>query len=76
VHGNVWEWVADCYVGDAYKAHRIYPEMVGNWQDSCVRALRGGSWYDLPKFLRSASRYWQKSDYRNSKIGFRVARTL
>jgi len=76
VHGNVWEWVADCYKGDAYKTHKNYPTMIGSWQDSCDRVLRGGSWVDYPGDLRSAVRYGLNPDYRDLDVGFRVARTL
>ena len=34
--------------------------------------VRGGSWYDLPRILRSAYRYWYTSDYRYFDIGFRL----
>jgi formylglycine-generating enzyme required for sulfatase activity len=74
--GNVWEWVADCYQGDAYKTHEDYPVMVGSWQDSCDRVLRGGSWYDGPRRLRSAHRIRDEPVSRYYNVGFRVARTL
>jgi formylglycine-generating enzyme required for sulfatase activity len=76
VHGNVWEWVADCYEEDAYKTHGFYPAMVGSWQQSCNRVLRGGSWYSNPWSLRSADRSRKSPGYRNDNVGFRVARTL
>jgi formylglycine-generating enzyme required for sulfatase activity len=76
VHGNVWEWVADCYEWDAYRTHENYPAMVGNLQDSCVRVVRGGSWGSLPGLLRSADRDWLGPDARSDGEGFRVARTL
>ena len=53
IHGNVYEWVSDCYDSDAYGIHETYPEMVGNWHVSCRRVLRGGSWDVKPKDLRS-----------------------
>ena len=74
--GNVWEWVADCYEEDAYETHEDYPAMVGSWLDSCYRVLRGGSWYSIPRYLRSAYRGWDPPDVRNNYVGFRVARTL
>ena len=76
VHGNVWEWVSDCYDEDAYETHGSYPEMVGSWHDSCNRVVRGGSWISFPGILRSADRYWYSPTVRGDNLGFRVARTV
>jgi formylglycine-generating enzyme required for sulfatase activity len=76
VHGNVWEWVSDCYHRDAYETHDDYPAMVGSWQDSCNRVLRGGSWHDKPRYLRAANRTKYDASARLATYGFRVARTL
>lgn len=76
VHGNVWEWVADCYDDNAYKTHNSYPAKAGNWQDTCFRVLRGGSWVNDPRGLRSANRIRVNPVNRNNHVGFRVARTL
>ena len=62
MHGNVWEWVEDCYHA--------------NYCSGGLRVLRGGSWYDVPAYLRSAFRNWNTPDYRFSSFGFRLARTL
>jgi formylglycine-generating enzyme required for sulfatase activity len=71
--GNVWEWVEDCY-HDNYEdaptdgAPRLDGECTG-------RVLRGGSWNDEPKVVRSASRDWKNPGTSSrSTIGFRVAR--
>ena len=78
MHGNVSEWVADCYREDAYRTHGEYPEMAGTWDDSGYRVLRGGSWASYPRLLRSASRNWFSYDFlvRFDSDGFRVVRTL
>ena len=76
VHGNVWELVSDCYDKNAYRTHKSYPEMVGDWHDSCIRVVRGGSWYGVPRDLRSASRSRISPTSRDSNLGFRVARTV
>jgi len=76
VHGNIGEWVADCYDKHAYQTHKGYPEMAGSWQESCLRVLRGGSWDSAPGVLRSASRSGDAAYLRNRLVGFRVARTL
>ena len=74
MHGNVWEWVEDCW-NDSYEDA---PTDGSAWTrgDSGRRVLRGGSWDYLPGFLRSASRGRENSSVRNHLIGFRVARTL
>ena len=75
VHGNVSEWVEDCW-------HRSYagaPADGRAWTvggDCGRRVLRGGSWYYDPRYLRSAYRSGNPSGYRFNGAGFRVARTL
>ena len=76
LHGNVWEWVEDCWSGNYLGA----PADGSAWEsgDCSRRVLRGGSWDSLPRYLRSAcrDRYRIGSGYRSIFIGFRVARTL
>jgi len=58
MHGNVWEWVEDCY----NKTYRSAPtDGSPRTTGSCShRVLRGGSWLDYPGFLRSAIRDWME----------------
>ena len=75
VHGNVWEWVEDCWHGNYGGA----PSDGGAWTSggNCDRrVLRGGSWNDGPRYLRAANRFANWTGYRSNYIGFRVARTL
>ncbi len=74
MHGNVYEWVQDCWNGNYDGA----PRDGRAWEsgDCSLRVLRGGSWYHLPGDLRSASRPWNFAGSRNLSYGFRVARTL
>jgi formylglycine-generating enzyme required for sulfatase activity len=72
--GNVWEWVRDCYV-DSYEGAPTdgTPREVS---DTCeYRVLRGGSWFNIPRGVRSANREGGAPDYRSDGIGFRLART-
>ena len=55
MHGNVWEWVEDCWHGNyewASSDGRAW--MTGG--DCDRRVLRGGSWNLEPRYLRSADR--------------------
>ena len=74
MHGNVWEWVEDCWNGSYAGA----PEDGGPWlKGNCaVRVLRGGAWISPPRNLRAAYRFRLSATNRTSFAGFRVARTL
>ena len=74
VHGNVWEWVQDCW-NDGYRGA---PSDGSAWErgDCSRRVLRGGSWNSEPRDLRSANRVGSYPGLRLNFIGFRVARTL
>ena len=76
--GNVWQWTADCW-------HRSYagaPADGRPWSEpGCAKhVLRGGSWDNVPVFIRSAARSGGENDggeYDYSSLaGFRVARDL
>ena len=73
VHGNVWEWVQDCYgsYGNAPSDGRA-----SEGGDCSVRVSRGGSWDYDPRDLRSAYRGGNDSGLRSDISGFRVVRTL
>jgi formylglycine-generating enzyme required for sulfatase activity len=74
MHGNVWEWVQDCYLPDYRKAPSdgsAAPETL-----NCPRVIRDGSGVDIPKSLRAAERYSNTTEYRNGNLGLRVARDL
>jgi formylglycine-generating enzyme required for sulfatase activity len=72
--GNVWQWVQDCN-HDNYNGA---PTDGSAWTigDCGRRVVRGGSWGNVPQYLRSASRDWYGATDRDFHIGFRLGRTL
>lgn len=75
VHGNVWEWVEDCW----HASYSAAPADGSAWTaggDCGARVLRGGSWSNEPGVLRSAFRFHYSSEQRSGDFGFRVARSL
>lgn len=70
--GNVWEWLADCWHANYQGA----PEDGSAWESGCtynIRLLRGGSWNNKVRYVRSAFLYWNLPDNRNDYQGFRLA---
>ncbi len=71
MHGNVWEWVEDCW-NDAYNNAKSNNN--ANLSGNCARrVLRGGSWISKPRNLRSAIRDRNTATYRGINVGFRLA---
>jgi formylglycine-generating enzyme required for sulfatase activity len=74
MHGNVWEWVEDCWHGSYSGA----PTDGSAWTTGCNgkgRVLRGGSWVNAPAGLLSAGRFKYAPDYGGGSFGLRLART-
>jgi formylglycine-generating enzyme required for sulfatase activity len=76
--GNAWQWTLDCWHPNYMGA----PRDGSAWTEKgCTKyVIRGGSWDNVPVFVRSASRSASTSnggkyDY-SSLTGFRVARDL
>ena len=78
MHGNVYEWVEDCWHDDYTNAPDDGRAWLNENNGNCDRrrVVRGGSWDSYPVYLRSADRIWFNSDERNFNLGFRLARTL
>ena len=74
MHGNVWEWIEDCW----NRSYEGAPSDNSAWLtgDCDKRVLRGGSWPAIPWAVRSALRGWGTVGYQYLDVGFRVARTL
>lgn len=74
IHGNVYEWVTDCYV-DSHRGNPLdgSPRTDG---DCDARIMRGGSWVTHGYQMRAAKRLRYTTDHRYDDFGFRLARTL
>jgi formylglycine-generating enzyme required for sulfatase activity len=70
MHGNVWEWTQDCW-NESYKGA---PSDGSPWlKGGCNRVVvRGGSWNNIPTFLRSAVRDRNGRANRYNSYGFRL----
>jgi formylglycine-generating enzyme required for sulfatase activity len=74
MHGNVWEWVEDCYKETYAGAPADGSAVVAR---GCgLRILRGGAWNYYPQLLRSAYRYATAPVVRLENAGLRIARSL
>ncbi len=71
MHGNVFEWVQDCW-NDSYRGA---PGDGSAWEsgDCGLRVGRGGAWHGNAWSRRSALRDWGARAARDYRIGFRLA---
>ena len=74
VHGNVWEWVQDCYLDNYKNAPKDGTSLPADCP--AARVVRGGSFTNAPADLRSAKRLAVGSSSHNRDIGFRLGRAL
>jgi len=68
MHGNVWEWVQD-YYGEYSAETQIDPKVIDKGTN---RVFRGGSFYYLSRFARSAYRGYNMPTHRLFNLGFRI----
>ncbi len=77
MHGNVNEWCQD----EWHESYDGAPVDGSAWISSSAnevggRVLRGGSWSNFPRVLRSAYRnYYLQPTFRFDNVGFRISRT-
>jgi len=76
MHGNLWEWVEDCYGGYDVAPTDGSAQSEENCIDTSHRIARGGAWINSSTNLRSAYRAWNDSSIRINGFGFRIARTV
>ena len=76
VHGNVEDWVEDCYRPNYDAAPRDGTARPAADCPPGDRVTRGGSWIADPSLLRASSRRRVSEKTRSSFIGFRIVREV
>lgn len=71
MHGNVSEWVADCW-----REQHAQTESQTDMETCKARVTRGGDWYYVPLLSTSAARKPNAPNLWSYTIGFRVLREL
>lgn len=72
MHGNVREWVADCYEDDYRQSPKDHSARLECSEEDYV--IRGGAWYSFAWMLTSSSRQYDAPYKSSYSIGFRLMR--
>jgi formylglycine-generating enzyme required for sulfatase activity len=75
IHGNVSEWVQECYDPNSYETLTTQPNS-DQTTENCKRIARGGTSHYGHGFARSANRAPFSGDVRSLDVGFRVVRDI
>nr|VFK57711.1 MAG: Formylglycine-generating enzyme, required for sulfatase activity, contains SUMF1/FGE domain [Candidatus Kentron sp. TUN] len=74
MHGNVWEWTRDYWHENHQQASSDnFPEVQSDVGLDIGRVVRGGSWRNVARVVRSAVRDRNKPEDHSSNLGFRCA---
>lgn len=74
MHGNVLEWVQDCY-RESYEGSPTDGRPISD-TPGCQRVLRSGAWSYGPRVIRAGNRYPTAPVDRMNIVGIRIAKTL
>jgi formylglycine-generating enzyme required for sulfatase activity len=72
--GNVWEWCGDRFSESYYRVSPAADPTGPAAGRRCV--YRGGSWNHEPRHCRSTTRHSEPPEVRDSRLGFRLARSV
>lgn len=75
MHGNVWEWVQDCWHENYDGAPTDGSAWVGSDGQCDRHVMRGGTWHGSVSYMRSAYRFRYPKEIRTGGLGFRLARS-
>jgi len=75
VHGNAWEWVADCWTPDLSRLSET-AEPMGLGGDCDRHIIKGGGWESDVLKVRSAQRTALPNNAATPSLGFRVVRDM
>ncbi len=71
MHGNVWEFTADAWIGPIDPLHSAKLDQEGLWY-----VTKGGSWFESAWQSRSASRKPRRVNELDTNLGFRALREI
>lgn len=74
MHGNLWEWVADCWAEHHLPNEDGTPRGAGRPCATPERVIKGGSYLDDPLALRIANRHHAPETEAHAAIGLRLVR--